>query len=223
MTKAEQEVLPAEMKVESANTDTLPTVGANFDPLVNVDSFEMLQRHAKMYAASSLLPDRFKGKIADCAIGIEMARMLQVHPLYLFKNLYIVHGSPGIQGELAKALVDAYGGYAHELRYEWVGTKGSDDFGCFAWTTTKDGAKVKGSTIDMKMAKSEGWSKNPKWSSMPEQMMQYRAASFFARANCGRVLGGLQIIDEVEHAIDVTPGKGASNLNEKLANKKGNV
>lgn len=210
------EVLPAEAMLEDAKLNNLPSLGTNFDPLINSESFEMLQRHGKMYAASTLVPDRFRGKLADCVIAIEMSRMLKVHPIYLMSRLYIVHGQPAIQGELAKALVDAYGGYKHELRYEWQGSQGSDEFGCRAWVVCTDGTRVNGSWITWRMVKAEGWDKNPKWKSMPEQMFQYRAASFFARANCGRVLGGLSIIDEVEHAIDVTPSKGASKLNDKL-------
>jgi hypothetical protein len=53
----------------------------------------------------------------------------------------------------------------------------------------------------MAMAKSEGWTSNTKWKNMPEQMLGYRAASFFARMYCPEALMGLQTYDEI---IDVS-------------------
>ena len=50
----------------------------------------------------------------------------------------------------------------------------------------------------MAMAKSEGWLSNPKWKSMPEQMLAYRAAAFFARVYCPEVLMGVSAEGEIE-------------------------
>jgi hypothetical protein len=54
----------------------------------------------------------------------------------------------------------------------------------------------------MAMAKAEGWlDKNgSKWKTMPEQMLMYRAATFFCRVYCPEVLAGVQTVDEI---IDV--------------------
>ena len=51
----------------------------------------------------------------------------------------------------------------------------------------------------MQMAKDEGWStkSGSKWRTMPEQMMKYRAAAFFARVYCPNVLMGFQTTDEI--------------------------
>jgi len=50
----------------------------------------------------------------------------------------------------------------------------------------------------MKMAKAEGWSKNKKYQTMPELMLQYRAATFLVRLYCPEVLSGMPTSDEVE-------------------------
>jgi hypothetical protein len=49
------------------------------------------------------------------------------------------------------------------------------------------------------MAKAEGWiDKNgSKWKTMPEQMLMYRAATFFCRVFCPEVLAGVQTSDEI--------------------------
>ena len=45
---------------------------------------------------------------------------------------------------------------------------------------------------------------NKKWKTMPEQMLAYRAAAFFARLYCPEVLMGCQVEGEAE---DITPDK----------------
>lgn len=50
----------------------------------------------------------------------------------------------------------------------------------------------------MKMAAAEGWMSNPKWKNMPEQMLFYRAAAFFARMYCPSELLGAIVEGEPE-------------------------
>jgi hypothetical protein len=52
----------------------------------------------------------------------------------------------------------------------------------------------------MQMAQKEGWLNKPgsKWQTMPVQMMQYRAAAFFARVHCSDVLLGIPTYEEVQ-------------------------
>lgn len=64
--------------------------------------------------------------------------------------------------------------------------------------TSKDGDVLEGTTVTMAMAKAEGWTSNSKWRNMPEQMLAYRAASFFARVHCPETLMGVQVEGEVE-------------------------
>jgi len=59
---------------------------------------------------------------------------------------------------------------------------------------------VDGTEITMQMAHDEGWiTKNgSKWRTMPEQMLKYRSAAFFARTECPEVLMGFQTADETQ-------------------------
>ena len=50
----------------------------------------------------------------------------------------------------------------------------------------------------MKMAAAEGWMSNTKWKNMPEQMLFYRAAAFFARMYCPSELLGAIVEGEPE-------------------------
>ena len=65
-----------------------------------------------------------------------------------------------------------------------------------------DRKNIKGSTVSIAMAKAEGWTRNSKWKTMPEQMLKYRAATFFGRQYIPDLLLGVQTSEEV---VDITP------------------
>lgn len=72
---------------------------------------------------------------------------------------------------------------------------------------------VESSKISMEMAVKEGWyTKNgSKWKTMPEQMLRYRAASFFGRVYAPELLMGLRSVEEEQdRIIDVTPDQTIS-------------
>ena len=72
---------------------------------------------------------------------------------------------------------------------------------------------VESSKISMEMAVKEGWyTKNgSKWKTMPEQMLRYRAASFFGRVYAPKLLMGLRSVEEEQdRIIDVTPDQSLS-------------
>jgi hypothetical protein len=90
------------------------------------------------------------------------------------------------------------------------GTEGKPDRSCIAWTKSKaDGATLEGPKITLEMAKAEGWStKNgSKWLTMPELMLRYRAAAFFARLYAPDITLGMMTAEEVSDVVerDVTP------------------
>lgn len=80
---------------------------------------------------------------------------------------------------------------------------------CKAWAIeTATGERLESAEISMEMAVKEGWyQKNgSKWQTMPEQMLRYRAASFFGRIYAPEVLMGIRTQEEEFDAIiDVTP------------------
>ena len=72
---------------------------------------------------------------------------------------------------------------------------------------------IESSKISIEMAVKEGWyTKNgSKWKTMPEQMLRYRAASFFGRVYAPELLMGLRSVEEEqERIIDVTPDQTIS-------------
>jgi hypothetical protein len=67
------------------------------------------------------------------------------------------------------------------------------------------------------MAKAEGWygKAGSKWKTMPELMLQYRAAAFFGRLYCSDILMGMQTVEEV---ADITTTSTTPNVIQQLNN-----
>lgn len=171
----------------------------------DLQGFELLQRVAKAFASSSLVPAQYQGNVANCMIALNLARRLNADELMVMQNLYIVHGNPGWSAKFLIACVNSCGRY-ESLRYEWRGDPGADDYGCRAWTIEKStGEKLFGAWVDWKMVKAEGWNKKngSKWLTMPDQMFIYRSAAFWQRGYAPEISMGLSTAEELADVVDV--------------------
>lgn len=180
----------------------LPAVSAGF---FDLQGFELLQRVAKAFASSTLVPQHYQGNVANCMIALNLARRLGADELMVMQNLYIVHGNPGWSAKFLIACVNTCGRYT-SLRYEWRGTPGADDYGCRAWAIEKStGERLNGAWVDWKMVKAEGWhSKNgSKWKTMPDQMFIYRSAAFWQRGYAPEISMGLLSAEELADVVDM--------------------
>lgn len=171
-------------------------------------AFELLQRQAKMFAASSLVPKEFQGNLANCAIGVNIAKRLGADPFMVLQNIDIIHGRPSFRASFLIAMVNASGRFEPlQFRVEGEGATRS----CVAWTRPKGGGdSLEGPPVTMAMAKAEGWStKNgSKWQTMPDLMLRYRAAAFFARLYAPDITLGMLTVEESQDIApvrDVTP------------------
>ena len=171
----------------------------------DLQSFELMQRVAKAFAASDLVPQQYRGNLANTMIALDMAQRIGANPLMTMQNLYVVHGTPGWSSKFLIATVNASGRYS-SLRYEWRGEPGADNYGCRAWAVERaTNERLDGIWVDWKMVKAEGWnSKNgSKWKTMPDQMFVYRASAFWVRAYAPELAMGLQTSEELVDVVDV--------------------
>ena len=164
-------------------------------------AFEQTARVAKMLSSSKLVPASYQGNPQDCFIAVEMAARMNVSPIMIMQNLYVVKGKPSWAGQACMAMINACGKFKN-VRHVYTGQKGTDNRGCYVVAERVSTVEtVEGTEVSVAMAKAEGWTANPKWKNMTEQMLAYRAASFFARVYCPEALMGLQTVEEVQ---DVT-------------------
>ena len=185
----------------------MPAVRAGF---FDLQSFELMQRVSKAFAASDLVPKSYQGNLANCMIALDMAQRIGANPLMVMQNLYIVHGTPGWSSKFLIATINACGRYS-SLRYEWKGEPGAKDYGCRAWAIERDtGERLDGIWVTWEMVRAEGWSsKNgSKWNTMPDQMFVYRSAAFWQRAYAPELGMGLQTAEEIGDVFEAQRGTG---------------
>lgn len=171
-----------------------------FALLLDKQAFGALMEHAKFLSAAEIVPAHYRGKPADLAIAFMSAMTLEVDPLMFLKQTYVVHGSLGIQAQLCIALINQRFLKPQKVKpLNWELTGEGDARQCVAFSESQDGSRAyEGVPVTWKMAVAEGWTKNSKWTSMPELMFRYRAATFFGRLHCPEVLLGLPTVDELE-------------------------
>lgn len=171
------------------NSNTTGESGQVFAPA----QFEHAQRIAKLLSSSDLVPNQYKGNIANTMVALEMAHRMNASPLMVMQNLHIIHGRPSWGSSFIIASLNSCGRFG-TLRFESTPTS------CKAVTLDKQsGAILEGPTVTMEMAKAEGWLDKPgsKWKTMPELMLKYRAAAFFGRLYAPEIMMGLYSADEV--------------------------
>ena len=180
------------------------------------EAFEQTTRVAMMLAKSTIVPETYRGKPEDCFIAVEMAGRMNTSPLFIMQNLYVVKGKPSWAGQACMAMIMACGKFRN-VRHVYTGERGKDNRGCYVEATRiSDGEVLRGTEITMQMAKDEGWMSNSKWRNMPEQMLGYRAASFFARMFCPEAMMGLQTTEEIYDASPAVDKPSAQNLSDAI-------
>jgi hypothetical protein len=157
-------------------------------------ALELQKAQASLLAQSQFLPKHYSNRPADCLVAIQWAQRTGLDPLELLQNTFVVHGTPGMKASYMIGLANKRGPFEGPIRFRVEGT--GDDMVAYAWGVI-DGEEYTASA-SMKMAKAEGWSKNKKYTTMPELMLQYRAATFLVRLYCPEVLSGMPTSDEVE-------------------------
>lgn len=166
-----------------------PQPAAVFNPVSGTTAFDLAQRMSKALASSDLVPDAFRGNVANCLIALEISTRLGMAPLMVMQNLHIIHGRPSWSSQFIIAAINSSRRFT-TLKFEFNKERSS----CTAYATERaTGEVIRGATVTLEMASVEGWStkKGTKWTTMPELMLQYRAAAFFGRVYCPEILNGL--------------------------------
>lgn len=93
----------------------------------NAQSFELMQRAAKLLSNSTLVPaayrawDEKKGEnpnaLANCVVSLNMASRMGADPLMVMQNLYIVEGRPSWSSQWIIAAINGCGRFS-PLRFE---------------------------------------------------------------------------------------------------------
>jgi len=191
-------------------------------PFSSMVSFTATKAMAEILVGSKFVPDRFREKLGDCMIALGIASRMGADPIMVMQNLYVVKGQPAWSGQFVIACINQSGQFRDPLHFVEVGTRGQDDWGFYAEAISKAGTLIKGPTVDIALAKAEGWMPvndpatgklrrvngklvgNIKWLNLPEMMLRYRAGSWFGRTECPEVMMGFLSRGEVDDANVIT-------------------
>ena len=197
------------------------TTTSNKSVYSSIQSFESAQRIAASLADSALVPNAYRGQqgLPNCIVAIEIANRMGMSPFQVMQNLNVIHGRPSWSSQFIIGLIQGCG------RFEgFTYTEAADSCQCFA-TLKTTGEQVSGPKITLDMAKKEGWTKNTKWSTMPQTMLRYRAASAFGRFHIPDLILGIQSVEENEvidaeiEVVQEAPESKLDKVNEILAPK----
>lgn len=178
-------------------------------PIEQERLFALAQREATALSKSSLVPKEFAGNISNCLIAMNLAKRIGADPLMVMQNLAVIHGRPSFGASFLIACINACGRFT-PLRYRIKG-EGLEK-NCVAFATDKEtGEIIEGPPVSMQMAKDEGWSTKAgsKWKTMPDLMLRYRAAAFFARTTAPELTMGLHTSEEMLDIQAVSPAAAA--------------
>ena len=160
-----------------------------------------MQRMAKALASSTLVPDSYRGEanLGNCIIALELSQRIGASVMAVMQSMVPIHGKPTWSASFLIATVNSCGRFS-PMRFRWVGKEGTDDWGCRAFAVEREGnLELVGALVTIAMAKAEGWygKSGSKWKTMPEQMLQYRAAAFWCRAYAPEIALGMHTSEEI--------------------------
>lgn len=168
-------------------------------PFMSIAAFETGQRMAKALASSDLVPQQFRNNVGNTLLALEMANRLEMPVFSVLQSIYIVHGKPSFSAAFLIAVVNSSNRFDTPILFKFNDARTE----CYAYAK-KGGEEIRGTTATIEMAKLEGWysKKGSKWQTMPELMLQYRAATFFARTYAPDLMMGVKSSEELQDAID---------------------
>ena len=174
-------------------------------------AFSLVQRQAKMFAESDLVPKEYQGKIGNCVVALELGHRLDLSTLQVMQNLFVIHGRPSWKGEFLIARINQSGVIKGRLKFKFEGSNEDKSRKCTAWgIDPEDGERLE-VEIDWDIVKKYAWHERTgsHWNKIPDQMFTYRSAAFFARRYCPEVVLGIPVEGEVEdiELTEVKPGK----------------
>ena len=138
----------------------------------NLAGFEFMQRTAKMFSASTMVPTAYQAMItkgfgdratlepnpaalANCVIALDMSQRMNANPLMIMQNLHIIEGRPSWSSQFIIAAINNCGKFS-PLRFDlqWLDEMDAS-YSTFEWMDRKKVEKKH--TIRIKNARCVAW------------------------------------------------------------------
>lgn len=184
--------------------------------LNGLEMMEKALKFAEIMSQADIIPTHYRGKPANVFIAVQSALRMNLDPMQIMQNTFVISGKLGMVTAFAISLANQSGLFDSGIRYRIEGS--GENLKVTAYTNLKKTGEEISYTITMREAKAEGWTKNAKYQSLPELMLRYRAATLLIRTHAPEVLNGMHMVEEIEDVVmstkDVTPK--AQSISSKL-------
>jgi hypothetical protein len=162
------------------------------------DNIDALTKHAKIVAASGLVPEHFKKYPQAVYTAVGLAKSMGEDPIYVMQSIYFTKGKPGWTSAFLLARLRRTKTIRGTVRYDIDDTEKDGITVRARCIDTETGDEIIGPAATMRMAQDDGWTKNEKYKSMPEIMLRNRALAFLVRYQYPDILAGLPTADELQ-------------------------
>jgi hypothetical protein len=181
---------------ESAITTTTTPRADTLAFLHDSAALDHLYRVGKAFSLSGLVPVHFQGKPEACLVALMYAQQLGEHPMLVFQELSVINGRPSTSARFAIARANKSGLLAGPIT--WSDKGQGDALEVTARAKLRESGEVISATVSMREAAADGWTRNPKYKSIPGQMLRWRAATRLISLYLPEVLFGLGVREELE-------------------------
>lgn len=198
-----------------SNVVTSKQVGIN--TRATQDMFEVMEkayRFSQIMAKSDIIPAHYRGKPENVFVAIQTAYRMNLDPMLVMQNTFVVSGKLGMNSAFAIALANSSGLFEGGIRYKIIGE--GKDLRVTAYAILKATKEEISYEIGMSEAIAENWTKNPKYRTLPELMLRYRAATLLIRTHVPEVINGMHMVEEIE---DISASKQMVSQQETAISK----
>lgn len=227
--QAQNNALIAQAQSGSTAVATQPASGGRYVSIFeNPAEFGARVQIAQALSKTQFVPEAFRGKAEDCLVALDMAARLELNPLAVFSDIYIIDNRASFSSKFLIALVNRSGRFSRiqyaegvdgtaEVTFSgWGETRGQrktwkekvpNHYAQASFTELASGEVYTSPRVDLNFAEKNGWvQKNgSKWQSMPEIMCRYRAASILIKSVCPEIVMGLEWADDLQDAREEKP------------------
>ena len=207
---------------ESTSITTATAAPGALAFLSDSSAFDHLWRVAQAFSRSGMVPAHFQAKPESCMVALMYAQQLGESPMVMFQEVSIINGRPNTSARYAISRANRSGLLAGPIT--WTSKGAGDTLEVTATATLWETQEQVTATVTMQEAAADGWTRNPKYRSIPEQMLRWRAATRLINLYLPEVLFGLGVREEAETRIQraavsevETTGDPIADLNRQIA------
>ena len=189
----------------------------------NPEKYNSKIKIADALSRTQFVPDAFRGKAEDCLVALDMAARLDLNPLAVFPDIYVIDNRASFSSKFLIALVNRSGRFSRikfdegvdgetEVTFSgWGDQRGQrktwkekvpNYYSIASFTELSSGETFTSPRVDIKFAEKNGWvQKNgSKWQTMPQIMCRYRSASILIKSTCPEIVMGMEWADDLQDA-----------------------